>query len=391
VDRAQIVIGTNWGDEGKGSVTAKLAQRDPSSLVVLCNGGPQRGHTVTGPDGLRHVFHHLGSATLGGTPTLFSRDFMVNPIFFQEEVKDLKAHGVRIPKVYASNPMVTFPQDMIYNQVTERSNKHGSCGMGIWATECRHAKKPYRLVDVAFLDLRQFSKEWKRVSAYYLERTSDVEERFRDEYIALLRDVGIMEHYWYDLQDMMEAVDISTDEQVFSRYSTVIFEMGQGLELDEDRVDNHPHISGSRTGSKNAIAVLGGSRDVEAFYVTRTYLTRHGNGPLDLETPREGISDRISDLTNEPNEWQGSIRYAPLDPVRMIGGIRNDLSPGVRQNLVITHVDETDSMMFIQMGGVRKFVDIQLMTTYGFRSALDGGVFVSGSDSSLDPLRSFSW
>ena len=52
----KIVIGANFGDEGKGLMTDYFSQK-PNSIVVCSNGGAQRGHTVTTPDGIRHVFH----------------------------------------------------------------------------------------------------------------------------------------------------------------------------------------------------------------------------------------------------------------------------------------------------------------------------------------------
>lgn len=54
----KIVCGSNWGDEGKGLMTDYFSQK-PNSIVVCSNGGAQRGHTVTTPDRIRHVFHHL--------------------------------------------------------------------------------------------------------------------------------------------------------------------------------------------------------------------------------------------------------------------------------------------------------------------------------------------
>lgn len=58
----KIVIGANFGDEGKGLMTDYFSQKS-NSIVVCSNGGAQRGHTVTTPTAIRHVFHHFGSGT----------------------------------------------------------------------------------------------------------------------------------------------------------------------------------------------------------------------------------------------------------------------------------------------------------------------------------------
>ena len=59
----KIVIGANFGDEGKGLMVDYFSQK-PNSIVVCSNGGAQRGHTVTTPNGIRHIFHHFGSGVL---------------------------------------------------------------------------------------------------------------------------------------------------------------------------------------------------------------------------------------------------------------------------------------------------------------------------------------
>lgn len=73
---AKIVIGANFGDEGKGLMTdyfANEAKKQGKSCLVVChNGGSQRGHTVVSPSGIRHVFHHFGSGSFEGADTYLS-------------------------------------------------------------------------------------------------------------------------------------------------------------------------------------------------------------------------------------------------------------------------------------------------------------------------------
>ena len=81
-----IVIGANYGDEGKGLVTNAVTKNN--GLVILGNGGAQRGHTVV-HDGIRHVFHHFGSATLKGAASYASAAFLLNPVEYSREVNEL--------------------------------------------------------------------------------------------------------------------------------------------------------------------------------------------------------------------------------------------------------------------------------------------------------------
>ena len=136
----RIVCGANFGDEGKGLMTDYFSQK-PNSIVVCSNGGAQRGHTVTTPDAIRHVFHHFGSGTFNRASTYLSEDFIVNPIIFKQEYDELMKLNY-IPNTYINqNCMVTTPFDMMANQIIEESrgkNKHGSCGLGIFETIKRY-------------------------------------------------------------------------------------------------------------------------------------------------------------------------------------------------------------------------------------------------------------
>ena len=90
----KVVIGANFGDEGKGLMTDYFAAQSVGScLVVLHNGGAQRGHTVVTPEGFRHVFHHFGCGTFAGADTYCAEEFVVNPALFREEYEKLAKHG----------------------------------------------------------------------------------------------------------------------------------------------------------------------------------------------------------------------------------------------------------------------------------------------------------
>ena len=131
------VIGANYGDEGKGRTVDSLCQLHNDKMIVVCtNGSSQRGHTVIN-EGIRHVFHHFGSGTMTGADTYFSKDFILNPCMFEEEKELLNKKKIAIPCCYANeNCRVAFIYDMMVNQIVElsRTNKHGSCGCGVWET-----------------------------------------------------------------------------------------------------------------------------------------------------------------------------------------------------------------------------------------------------------------
>ena len=94
MSNVKVIIGANYGDEGKGLMTdyfaAEAKRKEEFCLVVMGNGGAQRGHTVSTPEGIRHVFHHFGSGTFSGVRTYFPEYFIVNPMVFKKEFTELK-------------------------------------------------------------------------------------------------------------------------------------------------------------------------------------------------------------------------------------------------------------------------------------------------------------
>lgn len=117
----------------------------------------------------------------------------------------------------------------------------------------------------------------------------------------------------------------------------IVFEGAQGLLLDQGNKEFFPHVTHSNTGMKNVrvLCEQAGIRDIEAYYVSRTYLTRHGAGPL----PGENPSMSFEDDTNRPNPFQGSLRFAPLRPKELLDRIKADAGAN-QHKLVLTHCDQ---------------------------------------------------
>ena len=343
----------NFGDEGKGLMTDyfchQSALRGKSSLVVLHNGGPQRGHTVVTPDGKRHVFHHFGSGTFAGVPTYLHGTFIVNPAIFRQEWDELKLMGV-IPKVYIHPECrVTTPYDMNVNQMMEESRgnaRHGSCGLGIFETIKRCKTKNTFLLDDIVQGKVSVPRMMMDAKNYLYERLNTEVIEITDEWRNIIASDGIVNHYMDDLYFMIERVR-SSYLYSLAYHDCVIFEGGQGLLLDCDNVAYYPHLTPSHTGVKNpldAISSLGTIDDIEVCYVTRTYLTRHGAGRMDGECSKELINPDMVDLTNVPNPHQGSLRYGLIDQEALLQRIMNDFTPAkklaAKLSLAITHCNE---------------------------------------------------
>ena len=358
------VIGAAYGDEGKGLVADALAARSPHALVVRFNGGAQAGHTVETPDGRRHVFGHVGAGTFPGAETFLSRFFVINPLLFVKEDRELRRLGVA-PKV-AVDPraLVTTPYDMLLNQWAERargSDRHGSCGIGFGETIERSLVPGVRLrVEDLFAPakvrdrLRAIRETWVPNRRRQLGVDS-IGDRVLPDPGARLD--GIEDAFLEAAEYLLARVTVAADR--IRAASTVIFEGAQGLGLDQHR-GAFPHVTRSCTGLRNVLR-LARENDIHALnavYVTRTYVTRHGAGPLrhELLRPPAGVVDR----TNQPNRWQGSLRFAPLDAAALRTRISADLTDAersdveVRASIAVTCVDQLDPVGLVTSCGATR-------------------------------------
>lgn len=338
--KAQIVCGTSFGDEGKGMTVDYLSSFNESTIVVRFNGGANAGHTVTTPEGIRHVFSHFGSGTLLGRPTYLSKYFVVDPsAFIREHMKLIKLPSGR-PKVFIDgNAYLATPFDISINHAVEAArgeDKHGSCGFGINETVTRNLSNPGIATTVNdLLSPKDLRRKLLNIRYWYVEkRLNQLGVDYSDNVI----DDSIIDEYMDQCAIVLENIRIVTSPEFLKNYDTVVFEGAQGLLLDEFHYW-FPHVTRSRTGIYNAVQILKeiGIDSAQVYYVSRSYLTRHGDGPLPNEVPGV-IYDKIEDHTNVFNPHQGSIRYAPLNFKLLKESIANDLNLVDGMNLSVNFV-----------------------------------------------------
>lgn len=322
--KARVVIGANFGDEGKGLVVDYLCQTG-GEVVVRFNGGAQAGHTVVTPEGLRHVFGHFGSGTFYGVPTFLSQFFVVNPIAFFREEEALAALGVTAQVFAHPDCLVTTFADMIINQAKElkRGPKaHGSCGLGVHETMQRSQVPELKIT---------MSDLWNRARSLptRLEEICDRYARFRTGKPIVEPDMFRV------YLEMCERLAQRVHPAGIGQCKDPIFEGAQGLLLDQDHVEFLPHVTHSHTGMRNVRLLCAQAKisEVMPYYVSRTYLTRHGAGPL----PGENAKLSYEDLTNVPHPFQGTLRFAPLD-AGLHNRCREDAAGDFR--LALTHCDQ---------------------------------------------------
>jgi len=396
----KIVLGSLYGDEGKGSTVQWLCKREledeKKPIVVRFSGGAQAAHTVMqrGKNGkdLRHICSSLGSGVLLGIDTYLDEKFFLDPIMLMEEIDTLlieladadSALGKAFyPKVWINNwCRVVTPYDVIANRKDLKIKEHGTTGKGIFTTYTRYSKGYSRHTVSSILNDPQ--KYLDEVKDYYgYPHSGNLSDLCRE--VARDTDLDTIEKLDWRFCDAIERIAREIDRENFKirdgaiyesdLYDTVIYEGSQGLLLDAENGFD-PWTTSSLVGL-NGIpkSVVKGknSYDVDVYLVTRTTLTRHGKGTRESHVPYEYGSGYFRKIIkddyeyNEQNPQQGVFHNTVyniglLD--RAIDRHRLD-NYQVRFNIVITHADIIDQYVLNSSadnpdfkGGFSYFLDI---------------------------------
>lgn len=355
--KISAVIGASFGDEGKGAITDYLTSKS-KSLVIRYNGGAQAGHTVTTPKCKRHVFKHFGSGTFNGAPTFLSRFFICNPMLFITEWQELwqKLSESDFEPNATIDPacLVTTPWDMMINQALEMSRgdeKHGSCGVGIHETVLRNQDPDYALTYQELCCRKSaLANTLEHIQKEYVRKREEELKIKVSNYVPQVNDRRVFDKYWEDINGMTSySKSCSWSDLELDGYD-LVFEGAQGLRLDMD-MGTKPHVTHSNTGLKN-VGTLLEERNIKetlnAYYVTRTYLTRHGAGPLENELVGLKVYSESGDDTNQFNSNQGWLRQAYIDSDQLVHDILEDISLSgcekfVKPRIALTCADQVDN------------------------------------------------
>ena len=373
--RTIAVIGKNFGDEGKGFTCSRLASSLKNALIIKHNGGGQAGHTVEDPEGKwRFIHHQIGAGAEYHVPTLFADSFMPDLFQLGKEVKEFTELFGFQPILYSEkNVRVTTVEDVLLNmgaEVARGKNRHGSCGMGIEECVQRNAAG----YGVTVEELAGWSKQdlvdrLKQIRKEYTGRRAKILGIYpSNPYYEMLNNETVLENFVIKVKENVKLLKlVNADRKWLEKFQHLIFETGQGLLLDQDYEAYAPHLTSSKTGIHNSAVFLEkrGLSLEEAIYVTRPYVTRHGNGPLPCEVDPSELSGVGEDLTNQPNEWQGTLRYAKhesleaffapilrdrdsVDCLEHMGETKRPKHP--KLSILVTQLSETGNQLYFDEG-----------------------------------------
>ncbi|MFA9556265.1 adenylosuccinate synthase [Evansella sp. AB-rgal1] len=300
-----VVVGTQWGDEGKGKITDYLSER--AELVARYQGGNNAGHTIVF-NGKKYKLHLIPSGIFNGDKIcVIGNGMVIEPKALVEELKYLHDHGVNTSNLRISNRAhVILPYHLKLDAVEEDSkgaNKIGTTRKGIGpAYMDKAARVGIRISDL--LDKETFEEKLE----YNLKEKNRMFEKFY-EIEGFKKEDILDEYYEYGQQIAKYVTDTSVVlNDALDEGKRVLFEGAQGVMLDIDQ-GTYPFVTSSNpiAGGVTIGSGVGPSRINHVVGVSKAYTTRVGDGPFPTELQNE-IGDRIREVGNEYGTTTGRPR-----------------------------------------------------------------------------------
>ncbi|MCC5936754.1 MAG: adenylosuccinate synthase [Lunatimonas sp.] len=345
--KMDVLLGLQWGDEGKGKVVDYLAPK--YHIVARFQGGPNAGHTLEF-DGIKHVLHQIPSGIFrSNLKNIIGNGVVLDPVILKKEIEGLKKFNIDFSKnlFVSKKATIIVPTHKLLDAAYEKSKgdkKIGSTLKGIGPTyQDKIGRVALRVGDMLSPD-------------------------FREKYNTLVeRHLSILNYYAYDTSELtaletvfFEAIDffktlnlVESEFEVnlaLSAGEKILAEGAQGSLLDID-FGSYPFVTSSNTMTSGACSGLGvaPSRIGEVFGIFKAYCTRVGSGPF----PTELFDADGEAMRREGNEF-GSTTGRP----RRCGWI--DL-PALKYSIMINGVTQ---LFMMKADVLNIFEEIKICTHY---------------------------
>ena len=302
--KVDVLLGLQWGDEGKGKVVDVLTPH--YDLVARFQGGPNAGHTLEF-EGKKYVLRSIPSGVFqNGRTNIIGNGVVLDPVLFKDEAEALEASGVDLKKILkiSKKAHLILPTHRLLDAANERakgSGKIGTTGKGIGPTYTdKTSRNGVRLGDTLLPD--------------FMERYTAARNRHLDMLKALgeTPDIAELEKKWLNAIEYIKTFDLIDSEHVINEAlksgKSVLCEGAQGTMLDVD-FGSYPFVTSSNTITAGACAGLGVAPNKigDVFGIFKAYCTRVGSGPFPTELFDE-TGKKIRDLGHEYGAVTGRER-----------------------------------------------------------------------------------
>lgn len=301
--KIDVLLGLQWGDEGKGKVVDVLTPR--YDVVARFQGGPNAGHTLEF-DGKKYVLRSIPSGIFQhGQTNIIGNGVVLDPVLFKEEAEALERSGIDLRKVLKISKKVhlILPTHRLLDAANEKAKggaKIGTTGKGIGPTYTdKISRNGLRLGDT----LHNFEAKYAAARDRHLRMLASLGET---------PDLSELEPRWIEAINYLKSFDIIDSEHYVNRClqegKSVLCEGAQGTLLDVD-FGSYPFVTSSNTVAAGACTGLGVAPNKigEVFGIFKAYCTRVGSGPFPTELFDE-TGKKIRDIGHEYGAVTGRER-----------------------------------------------------------------------------------
>jgi adenylosuccinate synthase len=342
--RNVVILGTQWGDEGKGKVVDLLTEE--ASAVVRFQGGHNAGHTLV-IDGKKTVLHLIPSGVLrDGVECIIGNGVVLAPDALLEELEMLEKEGVpasqRLKLSEACQLILPYHVALDAAREVARGNKAiGTTGRGIGpAYEDKISRRGLRLGDL--LNTERFTEKLKEVMEYHNYALKNYFKAEEVSYEKVLEESLIMAE---KLRPMI--IDVPhTLHKLRQDGKNIMFEGAQGTLLDIDH-GTYPYVTSSSTTAGGVCTGAGvGPTDLDYILgITKAYTTRVGSGPFPTEL-FDDVGAHIAEVGHEQGATTGRDRRCGwLDAVALRRAMQINSITGI----CVTKLDVLDEVETIKI------------------------------------------
>lgn len=288
--KADLLLGLQWGDEGKGKIVDVLAPG--YDMVARFQGGPNAGHTLEF-DGRKHVLRSIPSGIFAGGGSalnLIGNGVVLDPVLFREEAEALEGEGLNLPEMLriSRKAHLILPTHRLLDAAGERrkgSSRIGTTGKGIGpAYTDKVARRGLRVGD---LEEPDFADRYTAVRDVHMEMLAAMD-------CQAAGSAGFVEAEaeWFDALDYLRRYTFVDSEFTVNRMlangKKVLCEGAQGTMLDVD-FGSYPFVTSSNTVAAGACTGLGLAPSMigKVYGIFKAYCTRVGSGPFPTELSDE--------------------------------------------------------------------------------------------------------
>ena len=298
-----ILLGLQWGDEGKGKIVDVLTKK--YDIIARFQGGPNAGHTLEF-DGIKHVLHTIPSGIFHkGVTNLIGNGVVIDPIVFQKEIINIEKLDIEYSELLISKKAhLILPTHKLLDAASEKAKgklKIGSTLKGIGPTYMdKTGRNGLRVGDIS---LPKFKEKYTALKNKHIQLLN-----FYDYSYSLEE----LESQWFQSLEVLKKFKHIDSEHYINQQikagKKILAEGAQGTLLDID-FGSYPYVTSSNTTAAGACTGLGiaPNKINEVFGIFKAYCTRVGSGPFPSEL-FDDIGEKIGKVGNEFGATTGRPR-----------------------------------------------------------------------------------